>query len=1136
MLLSLSLLLPVVVPCSFVTVSAQQHWNCPAEGKGTSTCMGSAPFLIFSHGNGIFRIDTEGTNHKQLVVDAGTSVIMDFHYQKERIYWVDLERQLLQRVFMNGSKQEVVCHIEKNVSGMAINWINEELIWFSQQEGIIRVTDMEGNNSRVLVNTSHYPADIAVDPVKRFIFWSSEVAGSLHRADLGCVEVKTLLQTPGKITALSLDVLEKRIFWIQRKREGSSSHIWSCDYDGGSIHLLTQQTRHHLLAMSLFGDRIFYSTLKRETIWIANKHTGKDMVRMNFNASIEAPSELQVVHPLVQPSMDGGARDSGQKLCKLKKGNCSRGLCRRDPKSQLCACAEGYTLSPDGKHCEDVNECALWSHGCTLGCENIPGSYYCTCPAGFVLLPDGKRCHQFVSCPSNASECSHGCVLTPDGPRCFCPEGSTLQTDGKTCSGCSSPDNGGCSQLCIPLSPRSWECGCFPGYNLQLDQRSCTASGPPPVLLFANSQDIRRMHFDGTDYGTLLSQQVGTVFALDYDPVENKLYFAHTALKWIERARMDGSQRERLIQEGIDMPESLAVDWIGRRIYWTDRGKSVIEGSDLSGKHRQPIIKENISQPRGIAVYPMAKRLFWTDTGINPKIESSSLKGSGRLVIASSDLLEPSGITIDYLTDLLYWCDAKRAVIEMANLDGSKRQRLAQNDVGRPFALAVFEDHLWISEWAMPSVIRVNKRTGANRVCLRGSMLKPSSLVVVHPLAKPGADPCLHQNGGCQQICQESFGTAQCSCHEGFTKAPDGRMCLDPKSHRPAAGGEGNGDNHVALLDHVPQPGSSRENATEPQDMLVEIMVSDGDDCGPGGCGRHATCASEGENATCRCLQGFAGDGKACFDIDECMLGTAACPPASSTCINTEGSYVCRCSEGFRGDGIHCLDVDECQLGVHGCGENADCMNTEGGYTCQCAGLPSEPGLPCPDSTSPSPLEEDGRHLVRNSYPGCPPSHDGYCLHGGVCMYVEAVDSYACNCVVGYIGERCQHRDLRWELRNASHGQQRDVTVVAICVVVLVLLLVVGLWEARQYRIRKQLLKNPKNPYEDPSSNGESSGGGVSSSQPASSEVEMPSCPQPWFVVIEEHQDFGNRIHSTVAEKGQTAEVWPSGQFSLPGS
>ncbi|ERE90154.1 protein 3 [Cricetulus griseus] len=996
MLLSLTFL-PVVLKISIIAgVTAQQPGSCQPgpERSPTSTCADPAPFLIFSHGNNISRIDPEGTNHQQLVANAGSSVIMDFHYKEERLYWVDLERQLLQRVFLNGSGQETVCHVEKNVSGMAINWVDEEILWADQQEGVITVTDMKGNSSHVLLNSLKQPGNVAVDPTERLIFWSSEVAGRLHRADLSGVEVKTLLETPERIVVLTLDVLDKRLFWVQDSGEGRQAHICSCDYDGGSVHLLKHQTQHGLFTMALFGDRIFYSTLKTKAIWIANKHTGKDMVRINLNPSFLPPGELKVVHPRVQPGTKDGARGSDAELCKQRKGQCRYSPCEQDPKSHSCACAEGYTLSRDRKYCEDVNECAFQNHGCTLGCENTPGSYYCTCPAGFVLLPDGKRCHELTSCPSNTSACSHGCVLTSDGPLCVCPKGSVLETDGKTCSGCSSPDNGGCSQICLPLSQVSWECGCFPGYDLQSDQKSCAATGPQPFLLFANSQDIRHMHFDGTDYRTLLNQQMGTVLALDYDPVENKIYFAQKALKWIERANMDGSQRERIIKEGVDTPEGLAVDWISRRIYWTDSGKSLIGGSDLSGKHHQIIIKENIEKPRGIAVHPKAK------------------------------------------------------------------------------------------------------------VRLQGSMLKPSSLVVVHPLAKPGADPCLHKNGGCEHICQESFGTAQCLCRGGFVKARDGKTCLAQKGNYTLAGDNTELNKEATPLDNLTKAEAPEDTSTESQHTLVaEVMVSDQDDCGPGACGRHALCVSEGETAVCQCLEGFAGHGNLCSDIDECALGSASCPTTSSECINTEGGYVCRCSEGYEGDGTDCFDIDECQQGMHSCGENANCTNTEGGYNCTCLGRPFAPGLPCPGSTSPPILGEDGRQLVRNSNPGCPPSHDGYCLHGGVCMYVEAVDSYACNCIVGYVGERCQHRDLRWwELRHAGHGKERDITVVAVCVIALVLLLLLGTWVVYHYRTQKQLLETAKNPYEESSRN-------MSSDGPDCSGAGISSCPQPWFVVLEEHQD-----------------------------
>lgn len=63
--------------------------------------------------------------------------------------------------------------------------------------------------------------------------------------------------------------------------------------------------RHNIFAMSLFGDRIFYSTWKKKTIWIANKYTGKNMVKINLSPSFVPPGGIKVVHPLVQPKAEG---------------------------------------------------------------------------------------------------------------------------------------------------------------------------------------------------------------------------------------------------------------------------------------------------------------------------------------------------------------------------------------------------------------------------------------------------------------------------------------------------------------------------------------------------------------------------------------------------------------------------------------------------------------------------------------------------------------------------------------------------------------------------------------------------------------------------------------------------------------
>ncbi|XP_062859232.1 fibulin-1 [Trichomycterus rosablanca] len=107
--------------------------------------------------------------------------------------------------------------------------------------------------------------------------------------------------------------------------------------------------------------------------------------------------------------------------CKVGPGHCAQ----RCVGNNTCACYSGYKLKPDGKSCEDINECLLGSHNCRTGerCINTQGLYRCqrevSCGTGYELT-DNNICKDIDECETATHNCpvEFACQNTPGSFRC----------------------------------------------------------------------------------------------------------------------------------------------------------------------------------------------------------------------------------------------------------------------------------------------------------------------------------------------------------------------------------------------------------------------------------------------------------------------------------------------------------------------------------------------------------------------------------------------------------------------------------------------------------------------------------------------------------------------------------------------
>uniref|UniRef100_A0A8C6NY29 Fibulin-1 n=1 Tax=Nothobranchius furzeri TaxID=105023 RepID=A0A8C6NY29_NOTFU len=171
--------------------------------------------------------------------------------------------------------------------------------------------------------------------------------------------------------------------------------------------------------------------------------------------------------------------------------------------NNTCGCLKGYKLRPDGKSCEDINECLLGSSNCRVGerCINTEGAFRCirevSCGTGYELT-ESNNCKDIDECETGIHNCGQQfeCQNTQGSFRCIpkvkCGNGFIQDALGNCidineCVTQTSPCNRG--HICIN-TVGSYICqrnsvNCGRGYHLSDDGTRCVdideCKGPQEV-------------------------------------------------------------------------------------------------------------------------------------------------------------------------------------------------------------------------------------------------------------------------------------------------------------------------------------------------------------------------------------------------------------------------------------------------------------------------------------------------------------------------------------------------------------------------------------------------------------------------------------------------------------------------------
>ncbi|OXA51008.1 Low-density lipoprotein receptor 2 [Folsomia candida] len=322
----------------------KDHTRCKAvEGHAS---------LLFALRRDIRKISLDHLKMTLIVEKTRSATALDYMFRTGMIFWTDThEGKIYKAPIDEGSAKSVV--VEEglsNADGLAIDWVYNHIYWTDSGKKDIAVAELDGKMRRTLIKDGLVePRAIAVNPVDGWMYWTDwgVTPGRIERAGMDGSRREIIVSTGLKWpNGLTLDLVQERVYWVDAKMNSISS----VNYDGSDRRLVLQShsALAHPFSITTFEDWVYWTDWANETIFKANKFTGKELSAIIPPNTVKHVMSVHVYHAYRQPD--------GENHCTPLNGRCSH-LCLPAPKvnerSPLisCGCPDGLVLTNDGQNC-----------------------------------------------------------------------------------------------------------------------------------------------------------------------------------------------------------------------------------------------------------------------------------------------------------------------------------------------------------------------------------------------------------------------------------------------------------------------------------------------------------------------------------------------------------------------------------------------------------------------------------------------------------------------------------------------------------------------------------------------------------------------------------------------------------------